>query len=59
MPTHQHRPSSPGAANSGDGSATIEKLRSSRAAYGNRFLLEPAPDNRFPSTACARSTRCA
>ena len=26
--------------------------------YGNRFLLEPAPDNRCPSTGCAPSTRC-
>ena len=48
MSIHQHRPSSPGATNGGDGSAMIEKLEELAAAYGNRFLLEPAPDNELP-----------
>ena len=48
MPTHQHRPSSPAATNGGDGSALIEKLEELAAAYGSRFLLEPAPDNALP-----------
>ena len=48
MPTDQHRPSSRATANGGDGSATIEKLEELAAAYGNRFLLEPAPDNDLP-----------
>ena len=30
------------------GSATIEKLEELATAYGNRFLLEPAPDNALP-----------
>jgi glutamate decarboxylase len=48
MTIHQHRPSSPGATNGGDGSAVIDKLEELAAAYGNRFLLEPAPDNELP-----------
>ena len=48
MPIHEHRPPSPGAANGGDGSELIEKLEELAAAYGNRFLLEPAPDNALP-----------
>ena len=26
--------------------------------FGNRFLLEDAPDNEFPATAWSRSRRC-
>ena len=36
------QPSSSGATNGGDGPAMIEKLEELAAAYGNRFLLEPA-----------------
>jgi glutamate decarboxylase len=47
MPIHRHRP--PGqAANGGDGSALIQDLESLARAYGNRFLLEPAPDKELP-----------
>jgi glutamate decarboxylase len=47
MPIHRHRP--PGqAANGGDGSAPIQDLESLARAYGNRFLLEPAPDKELP-----------
>ena len=48
MPTHQHPPSGPSTSTGGDGSAMIEKLEELAAAYGNRFLLEPAPDNALP-----------
>ena len=46
MPSQQHHPSSPAATN-GDG-PLIEKLDELAAAYGSRFLLEPAPDNALP-----------
>ena len=34
--------------NGGDGAAVSDQLEALAAAYGNRFLLEPAPDNQLP-----------
>src|SRR6201989_1581290 len=48
MAIHRHRPSQPGGANGGDKAAIIEGIEALAEAYGNRFLLEPAPDNRLP-----------
>jgi glutamate decarboxylase len=46
MSVHQHRPG-PDAPNGGDGSL-IEGLEALAMTYGNRFLLEPSPDNELP-----------
>jgi glutamate decarboxylase len=48
MPIHQHRRSSPATTNGGDGSSLIEGLEALAEAFGNRFLLEPAPDTELP-----------
>ncbi len=48
MSIHQHRPSGPSSANGGDGVALSEELEALAREYGNRFLLEPAPDNALP-----------
>src|ERR1700750_943500 len=48
MAIHRHRPSQPGGANGGDKAAIIEGIEALAEAYGNRFLLEPAPDNALP-----------
>src|SRR4051812_44648280 len=48
MAIQGHRPSSPAGANGGDSSALIEGLEALGGAYGNRFLLEAAPDNALP-----------
>jgi glutamate decarboxylase len=47
MPVHQHRPGHHDAAG-GDGAAIFDQLEALAAAYGNRFLLEPAPDHELP-----------
>ena len=43
---HSNRPATSG--NGGSESPLIEQLDTVAAQYGNRFLLEPAPDNRLP-----------
>src|SRR3954470_16130584 len=48
MAIQGHRPSSPAGPNGGDSSALIEGLEALGEAYGNRFLLEAAPDNALP-----------
>ena len=56
MSIHQHRPSAP---TGGNGTPLSEELEALAVAYGNRFLLEPAPDNALPEHGhAARSTRC-
>src|SRR4051794_18347295 len=37
------------AATAGNGAGVIDHLDQVAAAYGNRFLLEPAPDNALPA----------
>jgi glutamate decarboxylase len=45
MTVHEHQPIPPGSSNGEDLAAQLETLAK---AYGNRFLLEPAPDHRLP-----------
>src|SRR5918995_897354 len=47
MPVHQRSQSSARSGNSGEPDP-LEQLDALGAAYGNRFLLEPAPDTRLP-----------
>ena len=47
MSLRQHSATPPTSTNGAD-DALIEQLDALAAAYGNRFLLEPAPDNRLP-----------
>ena len=49
MPVVQHKSSSAVAADGGNGGPLAEQLDALAAAYGNRFLLEPAPDHRLPA----------
>ena len=58
MSVHTHRDTQPTSGNGGGESALAEQLDALAGAYGNRFLLEPAPDNDCRITGCARSTRC-
>ena len=48
MSVHQHRDTQPTTGNSGGESALTEQLDALAKQYGNRFLLEPSPDNRLP-----------
>ena len=48
MSVHQHSSRPAGATNGGADVPTIEGLDALAAAYGNRFLLEPAPDDKLP-----------
>jgi glutamate decarboxylase len=45
MSIHQHRPSTPSSANGGDAIRLSEELEALAREYGNRFALEPSPDN--------------
>jgi glutamate decarboxylase len=47
MSIHQRAETAPGSPNSGE-IALSEKLEALAAQYGNRFLLEPAPDHQLP-----------
>ncbi|MDP9134492.1 MAG: pyridoxal-dependent decarboxylase, partial [Actinomycetota bacterium] len=47
MSLRQHSATPPTSTNGGD-DALIEQLDELAARYGNRFLLEPAPDNQLP-----------
>ena len=47
MSLRQHSSTPPTSTNGAD-DALIEQLDALAAAYGNRFLLEPAPDNQLP-----------
>ena len=46
MSIQQRQPEPPGPGNGGE--AVIEQLDALGARFGNRFLLEPAPDDRLP-----------
>src|SRR6185436_11578544 len=46
MPIHQHQPTSPSSTNGEDDLA--KHLEALARSYGNRFLLEPAPDHKLP-----------
>src|SRR5688572_11621293 len=46
MSVHQHRGTPAGGTNGGE-AVVIEHLDALAASFGNRFLLEPAPDNRL------------
>jgi glutamate decarboxylase len=48
MSVHQHRNMHPTTEDGGAVSALAGQLDALAAAYGNRFLLEPAPDHRLP-----------
>ena len=48
MSLSQHSASPPTPGNGAHEPALIEQLDALAAAYGNRFLLEPAPDNQLP-----------
>ena len=48
MSLSQHSASQPTPTSGADQPALIEHLDELAAAYGNRFLLEPAPDNQLP-----------
>src|SRR3954451_23351365 len=48
MAIQQQRPSSAGGPNGGDKSALLDGLEALGEPYGNRFLLEPAPDLAVP-----------
>ena len=45
---HQHSASPGKSTNGGDGAVVIDQLKALAQAYGNRFLLEPAPDHQLP-----------
>ena len=47
MSVHQQRDTQPTTGNGGE-SALTEQLDALAKQYGNRFLLEPSPDNRLP-----------
>ena len=46
MSIHQH--SAPTGGSTKDGASVIDQLEALAEAYGNRFLLEPSPDNQLP-----------
>src|SRR3954469_25257958 len=48
MSIHQRGEPSPEATNGGDGIRLSDELEALAVRYGNRFLLEPAPDDRLP-----------
>src|SRR4051812_18678126 len=48
MSIHQRGEPSPEATNGGDGIRLSDELEALAVRYGNRFLLEPAPDDRVP-----------
>ena len=48
MSIHQHSAPTGKSTNGDDGAAVIDQLEALAEAYGNRFLLEPAPDNQLP-----------
>jgi glutamate decarboxylase len=48
MPVHQHRSTAPTSTNGAD-DALRAQLDALAASYGNRFLLDPAPDNALPA----------
>ena len=48
MSVSQRSESSSGSSNSGDRGPLIEGLEGLAREYGNRFLLEPAPDDKLP-----------
>ena len=48
MSTHQHSAPTGKSTSGDDGAAVIDQLEALAEAYGNRFLLEPAPDNQLP-----------
>ena len=55
MSVHQH---SDAGKHSPNGGELIEGLEALAHAYGNRFLLEAAPDNALPEHGMTPSTRC-
>ena len=59
MSVHQHNETPAGSATGAAKPRCSSSSTRSRARYGNRFLLEPAPDDRLPDARDARrSTRC-
>ena len=48
MSSHQHSTPTGKSTTGDDGAAVIGQLEAPAEAYGNRFLLEPAPDNQLP-----------
>jgi glutamate decarboxylase len=48
MPIHQHSSTPTTSPNGGDHGPLIEQLDALAAEYGNRFLLDPAPDHQLP-----------
>ena len=48
MSIHQHSALTSKSTKGDDGGAVIDQLEALATAYGNRFLLEPAPDNQLP-----------
>src|SRR3954453_18888090 len=48
MSIHQRGEPSPAATNGGDGIRLSEELEAMATRYGNRFLLERAPDHHLP-----------
>jgi hypothetical protein len=58
MPSSDHPAPTPAASAGGAQPLLSEQLDALAKQYGNRFLLEPAPDHQLRSTACPRSTRC-
>ena len=49
MPVRQHTTTPAGAGGNGGTAPLIEQLDALAAQYGNRFLLEPAPDHQLPA----------
>jgi glutamate decarboxylase len=50
MTIHQHQPTAPSSSNGDDLATQLDALAK---AYGNRFLLEPAPDHQLPEQGMA------
>jgi glutamate decarboxylase len=50
MTIHQHQPTAPSSSNGDDLTTQLDALAK---AYGNRFLLEPAPDHQLPEQGMA------
>jgi glutamate decarboxylase len=48
MSIHQHSAPTGKSTHGDDGAAVIDQLEALAEAYGNRFLLEPSPDNQLP-----------
>ena len=48
MSIHHHSAPTGKSTNGDDGASVIDQLEALAEAYGNRFLLEPSPDNQLP-----------